>query len=217
MRQATTPLPATPMAEPTTAHAWPLPAPRRRSLRWGAVLLAHALLVLLWRSATGPVQVGVTQRPDTQVLQLLALRPAAPPISGPPPRAAATTPPARPPVATQRPQRGAETTAVLPSPAPTPESTLSLLPEPPASAPKRERLLDNAATRQAIRDAARGPLLSERAAAATGIAPATASSRLSGATQGALAADCMAPQESGPGLLALPFLLAAAAAGKCAH
>ncbi|HSI47029.1 MAG TPA: hypothetical protein VLA61_02030 [Ideonella sp.] len=205
------------MAEPAAAHAWPLPAPRRRALRWGAVLLAHALLVLLWRSATGPVQVSVNQRPDARVLQLLALRPVAPPIAGHAPQHVTTAPTARPPVAIQHPQHATETTAAPPLAAPRSEPTLSLLPEPPASAPRQERLLDNAATRQAIRDAARGPLLSERAAAATGIAPTTASGRLSSATEGALAADCMAPQESGPGLLALPFLLAAAAAGKCAH
>ena len=104
-------------------------------------------------------------------------------------------------------------------PSPIAEPTLSLLPEPPASAPKQERLLDNAATRQAIRDAARGPLLSERAATATGIAPVTAAERLSNGAAAAAKGDCGKGEFAGGGmgLLSLPFLVAAAATGQCAR
>jgi hypothetical protein len=93
-----------------------------------------------------------------------------------------------------------------------------LPPQAPAASAVPGRLLDSAASRQAIRDAARGPLLAERAAAATGIEPVSAAEKLS---QGAAAAglgDCMKGDYAGGGmgLLSLPFLALAAASGRCA-
>jgi len=81
------------------------------------------------------------------------------------------------------------------------------------------RLLDSAASRQAIRDAARGPLLAERAASATGIEPESAAEKLSKAAAAAGMGDCLKGEYGGGGmgLLSLPFLALAAARGRCAR
>jgi hypothetical protein len=87
----------------------------------------------------------------------------------------------------------------------------------PASAPL-PRLLDTEATRQAIRDAARQPLLSERAARAMDLEPTTDAQRLSAAAAAAAQGDCVKGEFAGGGMgvLSLPFLALAVARGACA-
>ena len=75
------------------------------------------------------------------------------------------------------------------------------------------------ATRRAIREAARQPLLSERAAQATGQPFRRGAERLADAASGAGKGDCLKGEYAGGGmgLLSLPFLAVAAARGDCAH
>ena len=87
---------------------------------------------------------------------------------------------------------------------------------PSASAPQPDlRFLDGAATRQAIRDAARGQTLASQGNAITSTGQ-TSSERLAKNVEAAHKADCM-KDLSGMGLLAAPVILAAEAMGKCAH
>ncbi len=90
-----------------------------------------------------------------------------------------------------------------------------------AGAP-RASLLDSEATRQALREIARQPLLSERAASATGQTPHTASQRMTQAVSQSAKGDCLrdpAVSKIGPlplgGLLALPGLAVRALSGDC--
>jgi hypothetical protein len=86
----------------------------------------------------------------------------------------------------------------------------------PASAPQTDlRFLDDAATRQAIRAAARGQTLASRGNAITSTVQ-TSSERLATSVEAAHKADCM-KDGGGMGLLAAPVLLVAEAMGKCAH
>ena len=86
----------------------------------------------------------------------------------------------------------------------------------PASAPGPDlRFLDAAATRQAIRDAARGQTLASRGNAITSTAQ-TSGERLAREVAAAHKADCM-KDFSGAVLLAAPLILLAEATGKCAH
>lgn len=91
------------------------------------------------------------------------------------------------------------------------------MPQPPASQP-RPTLLDSEATRRAIREAGRQPLLAERAAAATGLALVPKDERLREDTAKAGKGDCMKGEYAGggAGLLSLPALALAAATGACA-
>jgi len=86
----------------------------------------------------------------------------------------------------------------------------------PASAAAPDlRFLDGAATRAAIRDAARGQTLAGRANAITGT-ERSAGERLAAGVEAAHKADCM-KAAGGMGLLAAPVILVAEAMGKCAH
>jgi hypothetical protein len=86
----------------------------------------------------------------------------------------------------------------------------------PASAPAADlSFLDGAATRQAIRDVARGQTLAGRGNSITSTAQ-TPGERLAKGVDAAHKADCM-KDLSGMGLLAAPVILAAEALGKCAH
>jgi hypothetical protein len=89
---------------------------------------------------------------------------------------------------------------------------------PPASAPPDLGFLDNAATRQAIRDAARGSTLASAGNAITSTGQ-TAGERLAKGVDAAHKGDCMKGDYlgGGMGLLSTPFLLAAEAMGKCSH
>ncbi|WP_170288953.1 hypothetical protein, partial [Ideonella dechloratans] len=98
--------------------------------------------------------------------------------------------------------------------APAAEAPPATAPAPSAPAPSRGRLLDNAATQAAIREAARQPLLSERAASATGIVPRTQAQRLSEGVGQSAKSDCL--RDTSPaGLLALPWLAARVISGDC--
>ncbi|MEK8029284.1 hypothetical protein AACH06_00505 [Ideonella sp. DXS29W] len=117
----------------------------------------------------------------------------------------------------------APTAQAAPSSLPTPEVSAQA---PAASAPPAERLLDSAATRDAIRQAARRPLLQERAAEATGQPIERTDTALARAVQEAAEPDCLkdpkaASGQIGPvalgGLLGLPFLAARAVTGRCAR
>jgi hypothetical protein len=215
------------------APAWPARPRRRRAdaSRIAAALLLHGLL--LWALWTGLGRVDL-QRPAREVWTTLVAavaRPAATPARVSPPlrdipttvSRPARTPRARtsPPAAPAPPLReGAKEPQAITA-LPVPAASTAVAAAPPASAPSvpMASILDTEATRAAIRAVARGPLLSERVAAATGIAPAAgANERLSNGVEAARHGDCMHGDYplGGAGLLSLPFLAYAAATGQCA-
>lgn len=209
-------------------------ATRRHGAGLGlAVLALHlGLIVALWHAMHRRV-VDVPHEP--LALMLWPLREPTPPPTPDHPTPQPNVPTrqaeaARPP-ATPSPSPPHESTWVVPAPAataapsslPTPEVSAQA---PAASAPPAERLLDSAATRDAIRQAARRPLLQERAAEATGLPIERTDTALARAVQEAAEPDCLkdpkaASGQIGPvalgGLLGLPFLAARAATGRCAR
>lgn len=97
--------------------------------------------------------------------------------------------------------------------------SLALPSSPAASAAPRERLIDSAATRASLRQAAREPLNAERHLAAQGQeSGVSASEKLGRQMQQAGYGDCGKGQYAGAGmgLLSVPFYLVAEASGKCA-
>jgi hypothetical protein len=86
------------------------------------------------------------------------------------------------------------------------------------SAP-RERLLDSAATRAAIRQAAHAPLLVERAASANDQRIVAKSEKLTEDVRQSAKGDCLKGEfgGAGMGLLSLPFFVAAEVGGHCAR
>ncbi|MDN3920744.1 hypothetical protein [Roseateles violae] len=89
---------------------------------------------------------------------------------------------------------------------------------PPPAPPRGESLLNSEATRRALREAARAPLLSERAASAMGDgAPLRPEEKLGRQVQQAATTDCLKGEFAGAGmgLLSLPFWALAEARGKC--
>jgi hypothetical protein len=187
------------------SRALPHP-PGARWLALGAALLLHALLAwwasqALHKPAAAPEQRALRLR---MLPAPVSARPAEPPRTRPTPavrRAAAA------PGAAITAPAVADTAAITPPPAAAQAASV-------AEAP----LLDSEATRRALRDAGRGPLLSERAAAATE-APAlrSADEKLGDEVAKAAKGDCMKGEYagSGMGLLSLPFLAAAALSDKC--
>ena len=199
----------------------PAPGWRRGGL---GVLALHLALLGLWRQALHQTEVAV---PPAVTAPLVWLNlPAPVPATASPqpesrrsPAAPAPTRPGMPAVARPAPQP-----APLQWSAPAAEAPPAAAPAPSAPAPSRGRLLDNAATQAAIREAARQPLLSERAASATGIAPRTDAQRLSEGVRQAAKGDCLrdpAVTQIGPiglgGLLGLPGLAARVISGDCPH
>ena len=79
--------------------------------------------------------------------------------------------------------------------------------------------LDNAATRQAIREVAKSTSVSEQHADRMGQPMRSASARLAEAAASSAKGDCLKGEfaGSGMGLLSLPFVAFAAAAGRCAR
>lgn len=186
----------------------------RRALVLALVLLAHlGLLGLLARAWRAP---PVPPRDEGRVTRLVLLR-----LPSPKP-AATPTPPAprsermRPATPMPRPADApAPARVIVPETAPAPVAAAPA--ERPASTPI-EPLLGSEATRRALREAARGPLLSERADQASqtpdrGDAPA----RLGQSIQKAGHGDCGKGEFAGGGmgLLSLPFYVLAEARGKC--
>jgi len=188
---------------------------RRAALLLIALALAH---LALWRWIDGrlqrPASPGPTRSAQLRLLELRLPPPALPqpmplrasPLrSRPKPANGAALPReiARPPVAE----------AAAGPQAANPQQTEASI-EPPA----RESLLDSEATRRALRQAAREPLLSERAAAAMGDgAPLGPEEKLGRQIQQAGDTDCLKGEflGSGGGLLSLPFWALAEVRGKC--
>lgn len=198
-------------ATASPAEFRPAPGWRRGGL---AVLALHLALLGLWRQALHRAE--VTAPPAAQAPLVWLSVPAAPLPTAPAAPVRRTGPPPAAPMARTPPL----------GPAVVPPGTLQLLPasgdgavpappvpSTPASAPSPQ-LLDSEATRAAIREAARQPLLSERAAAATGIAPRTDAQHLSEGVGQAAKSDCLR-DPSAAGLLALPWLAARAISGDC--
>lgn len=108
----------------------------------------------------------------------------------------------------EAPQKAAADTAATPPP----EAL------PPAPGSGSGSLLNSEATRRAIQQATRAPLLAERAASASqDPGRETTQQRLSREMARAGHGDCLKGEFAGAGmgLLSLPFLLAAEAGGKC--
>ena len=189
-------------------HHFPAPTTSTSQRTLLLALLASAHLGL-WIWIDGRMQPG--KHPATQAirsdLQLIELR-------LPPPRKLA-------PAAALR---VASTMTALPIPRPSalPEARPVIV-EPPVVTPApvaaaQGSLLDSEATRQAIRQAARAPLLSERAAKAMGdSAPLRPEDKLGGQIMQSASGDCLKGEFAGAGmgLLSLPFWALAEARGKC--
>ena len=193
-------------------------ATRRRwsASRIAAAIALHALLLVSLRLAIDRVDMPRrgADRATTLVTVVLHAAPPPPPLHASPlPRPARPRPPAsRAPDGPARPREAEAPTITLPAP-PTPEVAAAA---PPASAPQPDlRFLDDAATRRAIRSAARGQTLASQGNAITSTEQ-TAGERLAKSVEAAHKADCM-KDGGGMGLLAAPVLLIAEAMGKCAH
>ena len=202
-------------------EARPVPADwasaRRR--RWSAsrivaALGLHALVLGGLLLAIDRVQTPRRGADRATTLVTVALHVAPPPPlhALPPPRAKtpslAPVPARAPRVTPARPRDDAAQAITLP--APPPETAA-------ASAPPSDlSFLDNAATRRAIRDAARGSTLASRGNDITNTRQ-TAGERLAQGVDAAHKGDCMKGEYlgGGMGLLSAPFLLAAEAMGNC--
>lgn len=181
---------------------------------WLAVLLLHVALVLGLRTTMWRPSPAAPASPALQwvTLPMLPTRPARP-------------------VETRQPSAARLPTAALPRPpvpqVPPADGTLRLVeapahaPEPPASAASAPRgsLLDNPASRQALRALGQRPLLSERAAQAMGDDLQRTDGALTQDVQRAAKGDCLHGEFAGAGmgLLSLPALAVAAARGQCAR
>lgn len=210
------------------AHAAYRPPQRR-----GAAVLVLALHLLLlaglWQAMrTRVVEVVPPQRSLTWVRALPATPAATPPPTAERP-ARQLPQPSPPPIPLRRadeprvaaPPPRTELTWVEPAPA---VATAPAAPASAASAPP-ERLLDTAATRSALRQLGRQPLLHEQAAESTGTVIARTDTALARDVAEAGTPDCLrdgkaASGQVGPvglgGILGLPFLAARVATGKCA-
>jgi hypothetical protein len=195
--------------------------------RLAAAVLLHLLLLAALRLAVDRVELARPARERLTTLVDVALH-----VAPPPPAARA---PARVHAPPPTPALPREEAAPPPTPAPAPEAQ-AITAAPPASAPLPARaFLDNAATRQAIRDAARGTLQNRAGeqlredpgselVAADGthvgqvrhVTP-TPAQALEGGVAAARKGDCAKGEYvgGGMGLLSLPFLLANEALGKC--
>jgi hypothetical protein len=219
---------------------------RRR--RWSASRIAaavalHALALLVLRLAIDRVEVPHAADRATRLL-MVALH------TAPPPPIALPTP-ARSPARAGANASASRTRGALRPPSATAQEPQAItLPSPPASAivaaspaasspPHGLDFLDNAATRQALRDAGRGQTLAGRANALThedpgselvaadgshcnckrNLPPPPPAQALAQDIAAAHKNDCMKGEFAGAGmgLLSAPFLLAAEAMGKCAH
>lgn len=188
-----------------------------RTLTALAVLAAHLLLLLQGPRAPAPRSAGVAA-PRVTVRLLAMPKPTPTPVAAPAP----ITPAPRGPTRVAAPRRPPAPIVATETRTDERAAALAITPLPPAAAASAAdndtSLLDSAATRRAIRAAARAPLLDERAAAATGApARATAEQRLGSEVQRAARGDCLKGEflGGGMGLLSLPFLAAAALRDQC--
>ncbi|MDC8783599.1 hypothetical protein [Roseateles koreensis] len=186
---------------------------RGRPLLLGLLALLHAAgLLFLQHLLATPRPAAVHTRQSTLVAvrllkaQTAAPKPAQREISAPPVDRQNHLPtqesPGAPAIAVQT------TEAPAPSPIAGPAASI---------APPTARLLDSAATRHALREAARAPLLSERAASAMGDEPVNAQQKLAQSVQQAGHGDCVKGEYlgGGLGLLSTPFFLLAELRGQC--
>lgn len=199
-----------------------LPAPPRR---WPLTLLVIALHLLLLAG----LRAGLLHRPPALpaesrsiTVTLLQDRPRhTPPVSATPAAATRRTPSTqarpRPEPAPNAPAAPLQPEAPPPRSADVPQSLA--LPAAPAASAGHERLIDSAATRSALRQAAREPLNGERHLEAQGQeVGVSASEKLGRKMQQAGHGDCARGEFAGGGmgLLSTPFYLLAEATGKCA-
>jgi len=192
--------------------AW---ATRRRPGALIVVLALHGLLVLaLWQTLRSrSVEVPIERH---ALLWVDALAPAQPrPAATVPTRREAPPPPRDRAAVNALPPPHESTWVVESTPAPAASA---------ASAPPAERLLDSAASRAAIRQSGRLPLLHERVAQAAGETIERTDTGLAREVAEAGQPDCLkdgkaAAGQIGPiglgGILGLPFLAARVATGRC--
>ncbi len=174
-----------------------------------SVLALHGLLVLLWSRSLGQRWVEVAAPAAALQWVNLPPLPAVAPTRAPAraPVTAPTTPPRTRPAATAPARAALEGGwALQAASTDAPADAASAVPRP-ASAALRLVLPTGAAT---------GPLLSERAAAATGLALERQDQALGQGVAGAAHRDCLRDGVPG-GLLGLPLLAYQAAAGRCAR
>lgn len=207
---------------------WGAGASPGRQRAAGLVLGLHLLLLLAWVQHTGRITVGTLHAPASPTTLTWVLPEPTRPAAAQPPAASPIRPSTAAPLKNNTPRlRQAEPASEIspqPMSAPAPSTTLSLLPA--ASAPEPTApsstsmgaLLRNDATRQALRQAGQQPLLAERAEAATGVAIRRQDTALAEQVQQSAKGDCAKGDFAGGGmgLLSLPALAYAAAAGKCA-
>lgn len=173
------------------------------------LLIAWALHMLMRRPSLPPAN-----GPSLQWIDLPRLtEPAPSPRATAAPRLASRPAPARP---LTPPAETAPTELRLVEAPATPQAV-----EPPASAASspRSRLLDTAASRQALRQLGGQALLSERAAQAMGTEIERSDTALARDVQSSQRGDCLKGEYAGAGmgLLSLPALAVAAARGQCAR
>ena len=187
----------------------------------------HALWLLIGAAHLAVLMVLAPHRPPPPqpagqrvALKLLPLPRAAEPVPKPATRPQRQDAPAR--QAAPAPTRTAppptepmstEPAPNAPAPQPAADATPAAVASPPASL-----LINSEATRQAVRQTARAPLLSERAASASQ-APGreNAQERFGREVARTAYGNCLKGEfpGGGAGLLSLPFWLAAEASGKC--
>jgi hypothetical protein len=223
----------------------------KRGHRWSpsrvaAAVLLHALVLTTLTLAIDRVELPRRSKDRVTTLVSVALHAAPPPVHALPlprtrPRAPAYASGRARGAAARPPMREDTSHAItLPaSPHAEPVPTIAAA-TPPASSPRPDlSFLDNAATRQAIRNVARGDTLASQGNAFTHEAPGSELLAADGSHDGSqrnlpapppaqllarnIAAahkgDCMKGEVlgGGMGLLSAPFLLAAEAMGSCAH
>jgi hypothetical protein len=175
------------------------------------VIAIHLLLALALWQAMRTREVQVTPEQSALIwLQELPPKPAASPAKQPPPVASKRPKPSPPAFVPPAP-------AITPSQEPTwvqPAPVVAAPAASAASAPPTERLLDTEATRIAIQQSARQPLLHERAAQATDDGIGRTDTGLATGVASAGKPDCAKMQAPG-GILGIPILAAMVASGKC--
>lgn len=215
--------PTHPMRRHDAVGAW---APRRRPGLLAGVLLAHVLLLLGWHLELSPRLRGTPPTARQSALVWLQLTPPprpAPGVAPPPGTEAAKPPPAK--ARARHTAQPAVPPAARPEPASLAEAAPMAIhlpaPEPAASAASapRERLMDTAATRAAIRQTGRSTLLSERAASATDQPFVSRGEKEAQAVARTAKGDCLKGEFAGAGmgLLSVPFFVVAEARGQCAR
>ncbi len=187
-----------------------------KTWRRQCLLILLALLHLsLWWGLDGLWRVS---KPVHQASQRVELRLLSPKRPLPAALKQAQSPPSarpRPPAIAAAPSQ-----TITPTAEPVAQTEPEQVPTPPSDAPATEKLINTEATRRALHQATRSPLLSERAATAMGDGPPLTQAEILGQeVKKAGNGDCLKGEflGAGAGLLSLPFWLLAEARGKCAR